>query len=571
MMSSDADKISEEDAKLSLSPSAYLQAPSSSQTVVEQPGISQLGGQGLTGTEDDPNDDELDSEEDRENRFTGPASTWRGYIADERALAASLDQERANDLSVHLYNTHALKSRLYEADTAAQAKPWQSKEHWMTRGEDGKLPWQPDQHWTAWPLPAGDVPRKGEGFGQDVVQNYDPEGTFRKVEAWRPGADLQEELEAKMLRKAKQRFTGRTSASADAGDDLQGRGSQSVSRSASRPVSAASSRRSSDTGSAMSAEKDVKLDRGPVGHSVAPTILADDDQASRLLRPLTIHVMSKLDDLLIGLHKSRQSSVANQSSRSSKDKTDHRPQKRKRATTVDIEAELDPGKPKKDSTRDYKKHPSGTYQGGTRDWSEVLGMAALTGWDPSVVDRAAKRCAALFGEKMSLRTMPETVVGASTDRIVEYTPSQIPDLDVPDSHVIEDVALVEDELCCPEASCQRHCQPFEQRWRLREHLKKVHRYTLDDLGAMYNSEQPALDVKEESEDGMDEDKAVANECGAVRIDGFLQPIEVSFGRGKDLAVRKAKTKKQKKGGVDPRNDVSQDADDDAAAGAEPEP
>jgi len=43
----------------------------------------------------------------------------------------------------------------------------------------------------------------------------------------------------------------------------------------------------------------------------------------------------------------------------------------------------------------------------TRDWSDVVGMAALSGWDSNVVQRASERCARLFGENMLFRTFIE--------------------------------------------------------------------------------------------------------------------------------------------------------------------
>jgi len=42
---------------------------------------------------------------------------------------------------------------------------------------------------------------------------------------------------------------------------------------------------------------------------------------------------------------------------------------------------------------------------GLRDWSDVLGVAAMQGWDRAVVDAAAGRCAALFGEGMDFRVV----------------------------------------------------------------------------------------------------------------------------------------------------------------------
>ena len=58
-----------------------------------------------------------DSEESviqRPNRWRGAPSSWNKLTAQERGLAASLDQIRNADLSIHLYNAHALKRRARE-------------------------------------------------------------------------------------------------------------------------------------------------------------------------------------------------------------------------------------------------------------------------------------------------------------------------------------------------------------------------------------------------------------------------------------------------------------------------
>lgn len=44
---------------------------------------------------------------------------------------------------------------------------------------------------------------------------------------------------------------------------------------------------------------------------------------------------------------------------------------------------------------------------GLRDWRDVLGAAALAGFPADAVDRAARRCADLFGQSMVLHTLPE--------------------------------------------------------------------------------------------------------------------------------------------------------------------
>lgn len=51
------------------------------------------------------------SESDRPNRWNGPPSTWKDMNREEINTLTALDELRNRDLSVHLYNTHALKQR----------------------------------------------------------------------------------------------------------------------------------------------------------------------------------------------------------------------------------------------------------------------------------------------------------------------------------------------------------------------------------------------------------------------------------------------------------------------------
>ncbi len=55
-------------------------------------------------------------EDVRPNRWKGPLSTWHSLTEQERGLAASLDTLRNEDLSVHLFNAHALKRRAREIE-----------------------------------------------------------------------------------------------------------------------------------------------------------------------------------------------------------------------------------------------------------------------------------------------------------------------------------------------------------------------------------------------------------------------------------------------------------------------
>jgi hypothetical protein len=54
---------------------------------------------------------ESGSEADRPNRWEGPSSTWQDMNREEINTLTALDEIRNRDLSVHLYNTFALKQR----------------------------------------------------------------------------------------------------------------------------------------------------------------------------------------------------------------------------------------------------------------------------------------------------------------------------------------------------------------------------------------------------------------------------------------------------------------------------
>jgi hypothetical protein len=188
---------------------------------------------------------------------------------------------------------------------------------------------------------------------------------------------------------------------------------------------------------------------------------------------------------------------------------------------------------------------------GLRDWSDVLGTAAIIGFDPSVVDRAAKRCAVLLGEGMSLRTIHEkpASVGHHGD-LIQYTPGMIPDLEeissdsdqethpavektrrgkartrtLPTENISEDEVSASNQLregsfYCPYTDCPRTEQGFRRRGDLNRHLRGLHRLQGKDLGQ----------ALVHSEDEM---------CGDLHMDRFLKPIRAQRGdRGKDTEMR----------------------------------
>jgi hypothetical protein len=540
------------------SPSAFLEAPSSQSVIVDAKPIASRSRLERSNVDSFGQDS---SEEERENGFNGPASTWRDYTADERGLIASLDQERASDLSVHLYNAHALKSRLYDPNGAAASQSWNSKHRWIKPGDDGAAPWYPDANWTAWPLHADDVPRKSEGFGKDVLVDDTVNGTLKMHVPWRAGADLDDEVVALMLRKAKDRFTLRAKAQKDP-PSRQPSINRSPSRMHSSPPSGSASRRSSVASEHWSHASDSEVDGTEVGSYSKPEFMLDDDKISSLLSQSSRHILTKFDELLMGLHRSRRYRTSG-SRENSVPAAKPRPQKRKRrSTTNETPAPLarqgssgvEDGE-ERASGRDYTKHPSGNNALNPRDWSEVLGIASMTGWNPAVIDRAAKRCSALFGETMLLRTMPETAASKAADKLAEYMPDMVPDFDTLDGAPGTEV---EDELQddgesgfrCPEATCTQHNRLYEKRFEIRQHLRRVHKYDPQALDAYDQACAPPdakpsteqLETDERNSDdessGDDEESERRESMAAVATDGYMKPIALKLGRGTDVQDRK---------------------------------
>ena len=173
---------------------------------------------------------------------------------------------------------------------------------------------------------------------------------------------------------------------------------------------------------------------------------------------------------------------------------------------------------------------------GTRDWSEVLGSAAIVGLPPDVIARATQRCANLFGECMTMRHLTDTPAGAEESHILTtYVPEKIPDLSLqsqsgPEENSEEDMDTEPEPrrpkkylpkqhtYTCPIEDCWRQVQGFSVRSRLLRHLKGFHKM----------SENEAIDI-------LDESKEIH---GGVHVDGFLKPIKnISGVRGPDKHSR----------------------------------
>jgi hypothetical protein len=163
-----------------------------------------------------------------------------------------------------------------------------------------------------------------------------------------------------------------------------------------------------------------------------------------------------------------------------------------------------------------------------RDWSDVLGAAALAGFPPDAIARATQRCANLFGESMTMRTMVEAPFDdKEADIDTLYQPEEIPDL--PSDYSDEEAATrpssrasdeyrnprgnVRNNVLCPIEGCRREKKGFKKESDLRRHLQKGHRMTDSEI-----------------EDALDSD---AEMDGAVHVDGFLKPLKNLRFRGRE--------------------------------------
>ncbi|KAI9825880.1 MAG: hypothetical protein M1832_000821 [Thelocarpon impressellum] len=422
---------------------------------------------------DESTDEESSEHEpDRPNRYRGPASTWRSWTESERLLAASLDQLRAGDLSLHLYCAHSLKARHRDEESVEGAPAWASKDRWRS-AEDAFVP---PKGWTAWPMRPELVPRDGERRGEEWES-----WTLKKRENFRPSRKLEDSVTGEVLKAARGRFEAREEEEEDVGRQLL---KASRSRSGGKRSSRSRSRPNSSTFTEVEA---VKVSQKPV-------VMADEQKASEILRPIVRHVLSKIDNLLEGLHHARracvtsspddtttetQTAVSNPASRASSvpSQKPKRPRGRPRKILEPIsipaiapdegDDELSDSVPaatkKMGRPRKYRKPVEGeshyfmrrrtrelenpltaeapnaapfpisdpAFPGpkkrrrsspatrarsahdrrarlGLRDWSDVLGTACLTGWPDGAVQRAAARCAVLFGEGMGFRTFSDS-------------------------------------------------------------------------------------------------------------------------------------------------------------------
>lgn len=559
--------------------------------------------------------DSESAEEDRPNRWTGIRSTWASLTEQERGLATTLDTIRAQDLSLHLYNAHALKDP-------------QHAQKGEEEGTDdiGTKSWIPNKTWTAWPLPPDQVPRREEHVGpEDDTEHY----TFKKREVWRPSRELEEALIGITLKHAKERFNAREPSGAqwemnEVEDELDAEQQDSENEGPIDPTIKESSQ--------PPPQKEMSI----------PVVSADDGRSRELLRPSIRHTLSKLDDVLMALHHSRKicHQYASHSEATTDDEPDTRANVRSRTSSriskrargrprkfADVVSGSESratseaqgqygtsesrvkttrrGRPKKQYPRlegetehEYnvriarlQKKPLPSYAPpvvvdspepsspaedkplkksrvrraslaeraavrqkklGLRDWSEVLGAAALVGFSPNVIARATQRCADIFGESMTIRTMVEAPSRDEAEVETSYHPDTVPSLPSDSSEDeastrpssrgsnIRDARALktqERKFRCVLENCPRQATGFRSLYDLKRHMQKGHRMTESEIEDALNSDSD-----------MD---------GAVHVDGFLKPLKGVKG----LIIDRKPTSKRKQSGHEASASPSEEAHD----------
>ncbi|KAK8122465.1 hypothetical protein PG984_011135 [Apiospora sp. TS-2023a] len=223
-------------------------------------------------------------------------------------------------------------------------------------------------------------------------------------------------------------------------------------------------------------------------------------------------------------------------------------------------ASRDPSSDRSAGTADGSKNKRRRHN--LRDWRDVLGAAAVAGFSQHSLDRAARRCADLFGgPAMELRTMDEDPT--VPDKLLQYAPG----MDLPttaqllhqeladeEGDIAEDrrrrgrsSSVVSDDSRAPSRSRARSgsvsstggvqflctvegCpKGFTRNANLLRHLRQVHNLRSDNMRPM--------DI--DSEDEM---------MGAVHVDGFLRPIKARRGwRGEANRASTASPEKKRRG------------------------
>jgi hypothetical protein len=275
-------------------------------------------------------------------------------------------------------------------------------------------------------------------------------------EPWLPSRHLLEELEAQILRQAQQNLQQRSTSSGNAKisikttqirpAQLYRTGEHGEASAASDTVlwqdGSSSMSDDSSTDDDSDAEGDAVTKSGNSGHADGaevfhlpaslpePSILLDDSLAATIARPSLRECLKKVNSLLDALHRSRKGCRESFARcREEPLNPDSVVNDRKRRIGAD-QSNRSPRRTKTSSALSGARHSNLTRSHlkprdlACRDWSEILALAATTGWDQSTIARTAQRCASLFRENMELRCMPEYGAPRANDNLFIFGPNQ---------------------------------------------------------------------------------------------------------------------------------------------------
>ncbi|CAI7669272.1 unnamed protein product [Penicillium manginii] len=339
----------------------------------------------------------------RPNRWTGAPRTYRQLISDEKGAYDAILANRSMDLAGHLYDSFVLRNQNQKAGEPLGPE------------DESEDPAAVKKVWVGWPMLASNVPRSDEY----IRRQLDDPDTYRMAPDPRPSADLEESIIASMLKNAKEKFM------ASEWDEEEIRNH--------RPPRPQEEEEEEDY--KMDTEDEMKHYESAYGSDVdqeplRPVFQADDDRSRRQLRPLSRNVISNLDRVLMGLHHAMQGRTRDQQQKDGEISSDDEDeasqshshhcgrQKGKNPSHTSSSANNKRRQRSQHSSDEDetsrqgpdKKPKSGHYifqRGEQRDWSEVMGIAAMSGLPTDAVMRASKRCAELFGQDMTFRRFHE--------------------------------------------------------------------------------------------------------------------------------------------------------------------
>jgi len=399
-------------------PSGYLSSSSSIREDVNQQS-------NLEPSDEDIFEDAEAGEEDRPNIWRGSNQKYKSLIADARQTKDGLDRLNDQDLSAHLFNIHGLKRGLYPDlfdNDAAKPKleQWKRKERLF---EDQG--WFPRRTWTAWPLEPGVVPRRDERVLWDrhrIGEVAEVKKAFKARLMETPSQELEDVLLAEFTKQARKKFEARewdvdrdtaSEEEEEIGQRTQIQGKRK--RQDDDDTGSEDHRRKKliktarhETGATLVNRSGTPLGEGMPNTIFKPIVLADDEDARSKTQPMINSIVSKVDSLLTALHHSR-----TQKTRSVRIKNPTKTGLGQKLPQYAGSRSMSPASSSKSDTADSDAGQKRTTEADEnsrkqracrpRDWSEVLGMAAILGWDTDVIRRTQARCEALFAERMTFR------------------------------------------------------------------------------------------------------------------------------------------------------------------------